>query len=227
MRGVTFLGGRKLAFADFPDPAPGPHDVVIAVKASGMCGSDLHPYRATGDAGSQGLGKASGPVIAGHEPCGVVAAAGDEYESAGGGTTIEQAVQKLGGRRVGPVSVFHDDEKRATHGEAVEHREQHGESTFAELLGIEHGGRVAVGGADKGSQSLHRVRRGELRMCDEESGQPVAPANRRIIGRDVGQPLDHPANRVEGMGALQRRASDQRLIAAIGGSQPTQVLDQM
>jgi threonine dehydrogenase-like Zn-dependent dehydrogenase len=53
--------------------------VVLAIKASGMCGSDLHPYRAprTGSAAaSLGLGGASGPVIGGHEPCGVVAARG-------------------------------------------------------------------------------------------------------------------------------------------------------
>jgi threonine dehydrogenase-like Zn-dependent dehydrogenase len=39
-----------------------------------MCGSDLNHYRAAGNA-SQGQGKA-GPIIAGHEPCGVVAALG-------------------------------------------------------------------------------------------------------------------------------------------------------
>ena len=76
MRGVTFLGERKLQLMEFPDPAPGPHDVVVEIKASGMCGSDLKFYRATGGAASLGLGKVSGPVIAGHEPCGVVAALG-------------------------------------------------------------------------------------------------------------------------------------------------------
>ena len=76
MRGVTFLGQRKLELAEFPDPAPGPHDVVIAIKASGMCGSDLKAYRATDAAAALGLGKLTGPVIAGHEPCGVVAAVG-------------------------------------------------------------------------------------------------------------------------------------------------------
>src|SRR5579862_3621057 len=76
MRGVIFLGGCKLQLAEFPDPAPGPHDVVIEIKASGMCGSDLKFYRATGETASLGLGKVSGPVIAGHEPCGVVAAVG-------------------------------------------------------------------------------------------------------------------------------------------------------
>ena len=80
MRGVTFLGECKLQLAEFPDPAPGPRDVVVAIKASGMCGSDLAPYRAKGDAPSMGLGKASGPVIAGHEPCGVVAAIGSAVD---------------------------------------------------------------------------------------------------------------------------------------------------
>ena len=76
MRGVVFLGNRKLEIRDFPDPKPGPGEVVLAIKASGMCGSDLHPYRAAGNAAAAlGLG-AGGPVIAGHEPCGVVAAAG-------------------------------------------------------------------------------------------------------------------------------------------------------
>ena len=57
MRGVTFLGERKLALAEFPDPTPGPHDVVVAIEASGMCGSDLQPYRATGGSAAHGLGK--------------------------------------------------------------------------------------------------------------------------------------------------------------------------
>jgi len=76
MRGVCFRGDCKLDFVEFPDPTPGPGDVIIEIKASGMCGSDLNFYRATGHAASLGLGKISGPVIAGHEPCGVVAAVG-------------------------------------------------------------------------------------------------------------------------------------------------------
>src|SRR3982074_32855 len=76
MRGVVLLGGRKLELRESPDPAPGPGEVVLAIKASGMCGSDLHPYRAVGNAAaSLGPGSA-GHVIAGHEPCGVVAAVG-------------------------------------------------------------------------------------------------------------------------------------------------------
>ena len=78
MKGVVFLGERKLAIRDFPDPSPGPRDVVIEIRASGMCGSDLHRYRASfrpGDTTS-GFALPDQPVIAGHEPCGVVVARG-------------------------------------------------------------------------------------------------------------------------------------------------------
>jgi len=79
MKGVVFLGERELELRDFPDPTPGPGEVVLQMKASGMCGSDLHPYRASrsgGAARALGLGGSGGPVIAGHEPCGVVVAVG-------------------------------------------------------------------------------------------------------------------------------------------------------
>ncbi len=51
MKGVVFVGDRKLEIREFPDPEPGPHDVVIEIKASGMCGSDLHTYRAPANPG--------------------------------------------------------------------------------------------------------------------------------------------------------------------------------
>ncbi len=77
MRGVVFPGERTIEIMQFPDPTPGPGEVVLAMKASGMCGSDLKPYRRPkGGSLSLGLKAASGPVIAGHEPCGVVAAVG-------------------------------------------------------------------------------------------------------------------------------------------------------
>jgi threonine dehydrogenase-like Zn-dependent dehydrogenase len=78
MQGVVFLGDRKLELKDFPDPAPGPRDVILEIKASGMCGSDLHQYRAAAQpagAVTGGITRKAG-MIAGHEPCGVVAAVG-------------------------------------------------------------------------------------------------------------------------------------------------------
>lgn len=78
MKGIVFTGDRKLELRDFPDPTPGPGEVVLEIKASGMCGSDLKFYRAAGGASSLGLGPVKGPLIAGHEPCGVVAAIGPD-----------------------------------------------------------------------------------------------------------------------------------------------------
>ncbi len=66
MRGVVYLGNRRVEAREFPDPVPGDGEAVVRVRASGICGSDLNPYRA--------------PVgtnwISGHEPCGEVAALG-------------------------------------------------------------------------------------------------------------------------------------------------------
>src|SRR6188768_3863278 len=45
MRGVVFVGERELEIREFPDLTPGPGEVIVAIKASGMCGSDLHSYR--------------------------------------------------------------------------------------------------------------------------------------------------------------------------------------
>ena len=76
MRGVVFTGGRELQMMEFPDPTPGPGEVVIEMKASGMCGSDLQVSPAeAGAAQGDRLGQRRA-VDRRHEPCGVVAALG-------------------------------------------------------------------------------------------------------------------------------------------------------
>src|SRR5437762_11561652 len=78
MRGVVFLGERKVELRTFADPTPGEGEAVIEMKASGMCGSDLKCYRSPPGAAQAalGLGGSADPFIAGHEPCGVVVARG-------------------------------------------------------------------------------------------------------------------------------------------------------
>ena len=70
MKAVVFLGEGKLEIQEYPDPKPGPDEVVIRMKASGMCGSDLNHLHGPLRTGSQ-------LVIEGHEPCGVVEFVGD------------------------------------------------------------------------------------------------------------------------------------------------------
>src|SRR5438067_6706348 len=65
MKAVVFLGDSKIEVREYPDPKPGPDEVVLRVKASGMCGSDLHYLRSPKKSESE-------IFIAGHEPCGVV-----------------------------------------------------------------------------------------------------------------------------------------------------------
>ena len=72
MRGVVFLGDRRLEIRELPDPTPGPGQVVLAMRASGLCGTDLHTFRRPpGEAGPSVDAK-----VRGHEPCGVVAEVG-------------------------------------------------------------------------------------------------------------------------------------------------------
>jgi threonine dehydrogenase-like Zn-dependent dehydrogenase len=85
VHGVVFLGDRTLELREFPDPTPGPGEVVVAIRASGLCGSDLHRYRA----GPVPEPERSGLCVTGHEPAGVV-------EALGAGLRPEQA--KVGDR---------------------------------------------------------------------------------------------------------------------------------
>jgi threonine dehydrogenase-like Zn-dependent dehydrogenase len=82
MKGLVFTGDRTLELMSFPDPTPSAGEVVLEIKASGLCGSDLKFYRAPKSGGLEALGlrASSGPLIAGHEPCGVVAALGRDVD---------------------------------------------------------------------------------------------------------------------------------------------------
>jgi threonine dehydrogenase-like Zn-dependent dehydrogenase len=62
MKGIVFLGNRQCEVREFPTPEPGDGEVLIRIKATGICGSDLHLYRT--DTGSD--------QIRGHETSGVV-----------------------------------------------------------------------------------------------------------------------------------------------------------
>ena len=75
MRGVLFPGSKTAIVEDFPRPAPGIGEVLLEMRASGMCGSDLeYIYNIPQDKrGKPYLGMVAPPhVIPGHEPSGVV-----------------------------------------------------------------------------------------------------------------------------------------------------------
>jgi threonine dehydrogenase-like Zn-dependent dehydrogenase len=70
MTGVVLPGNRQLETREFPVPEPGYSQVLVRMKASSLCGSDLRAiYRPV----DQGTGpEAYRGVIAGHEPCGII-----------------------------------------------------------------------------------------------------------------------------------------------------------
>lgn len=71
MRGVVLKGHRQVEVQTFPDPVPGPDEVLIQTRVAAICGSDLHFYRDT----PENLGPRTEMVV-GHEPSGVVVAVG-------------------------------------------------------------------------------------------------------------------------------------------------------
>ena len=65
---------RNLKVRDFPDPEIGPQEVLVRVRACGICGSDVHGYDGS-------TGRRIPPVIMGHEAAGVIAAVAAEVQS--------------------------------------------------------------------------------------------------------------------------------------------------
>lgn len=70
---ILEAAGRPLRPADLPDPRPGRQQLLLAVRACGVCRTDLHV--ADGELGHPKL-----PLVLGHEIVGTVAAAGPGAE---------------------------------------------------------------------------------------------------------------------------------------------------
>jgi threonine dehydrogenase-like Zn-dependent dehydrogenase len=70
MKGVILPGNSTVEFKEFDIPEPGHGQVLIQVKASSICGSDIRAiYRAHLGKGPEGY---QAGTIAGHEPCGQI-----------------------------------------------------------------------------------------------------------------------------------------------------------
>lgn len=70
MQAAMFHGGKDIRVEEVPDPTPGYGEVLIEVRAAGICGSDLHGYR------SGPRPDVAYPRTSGHELAGVVGALG-------------------------------------------------------------------------------------------------------------------------------------------------------
>ena len=71
MKAAIFKGPYEFEICERDVPKPGDHEVLIRIRAVGICGSDIHPYR------GNGLDRREPGIIMGHE------AAGDVVEIGG------------------------------------------------------------------------------------------------------------------------------------------------
>ena len=79
MRAVLMPGGSRVKLVDVNRPEPGPGEVLIALRAAGLCGSDLHMQYlpAPEHRHDEFYGLRTDPtIVPGHEAAGVVAAVG-------------------------------------------------------------------------------------------------------------------------------------------------------
>lgn len=71
MKSAVFYGKHDMRVEESPIPKVGAEDVLIQVKACGICGTDVHIYE-----GDKGAAEVTPPTILGHEFSGVVAEVG-------------------------------------------------------------------------------------------------------------------------------------------------------
>ncbi len=84
----------KLEVRDWPDPHPGPKEVLLAIQACGVCGSDMHFYETDDESYILYPGLTRFPTILGHEFSGKVVEVGKEVTQleAGDMVTVEEMI---------------------------------------------------------------------------------------------------------------------------------------
>jgi threonine dehydrogenase-like Zn-dependent dehydrogenase len=99
MRAVFVHGPQDFALEDVPTPVVGEHDALVAVRACGICGSDL----AYIDSGVTGFNKPKrGPSALGHEAAGEVVAVGSGVTKVAVGDRVAiNPTDRLGGGTIG------------------------------------------------------------------------------------------------------------------------------
>jgi propanol-preferring alcohol dehydrogenase len=72
MKAVFLPGDKRVQIRAVEVPTPGPGEVLVQIKASCICRSDLSLYYGNAVVG----GDAAGKCITGHEPAGIIASTG-------------------------------------------------------------------------------------------------------------------------------------------------------
>lgn len=87
MRALLLSEYKKLSVVDMPVPPIGEDEVLVRVKACGVCGSDIHGYDGS-------TGRRIPPLVMGHEAAGVIERAGSRVDglTAGDRVTFDSMV---------------------------------------------------------------------------------------------------------------------------------------
>ncbi|WP_417219465.1 NAD(P)-dependent alcohol dehydrogenase [Arthrobacter sp.] len=81
---AVLRGIGEVAIEERPVPVPAPHEVLVAVRATGICGSDVHYY----EHGRIGDFVLDAPMVIGHESAGVITAVGADVDAGRIGQTV-------------------------------------------------------------------------------------------------------------------------------------------
>ena len=94
INGNAIWRNPTLEVRDWPDPEPGPLEVVLAIQACGVCGSDMHFYETDDQDYILYPGLTRFPTILGHEFSGKVVATGKDVEllKIGDMVTVEEMI---------------------------------------------------------------------------------------------------------------------------------------
>src|SRR3954454_10244173 len=81
MKALLLTEYKKLELTDIPVPEIGPEEVLIRVRACGICGSDVHGFDGS-------TGRRIPPVVMGHEASGVIEKIGSSVKSLAPGDRV-------------------------------------------------------------------------------------------------------------------------------------------
>jgi L-iditol 2-dehydrogenase len=128
LKALLLTAASQLEFTDFPSPTPASGEVLVRIRACGICGSDIHGWDGS-------TGRRRPPLIMGHEGAGEIVALGPDVQgwSEGDRVTFDSTIScgECAYCRSGQVNLC--EARRVVGVAPVEYR-QHG--AFAELLAV-------------------------------------------------------------------------------------------
>jgi L-iditol 2-dehydrogenase len=128
MKALVLEDYKRFAYEEVPTPTPGEREVLVSVKACGICGSDVH-----GMDGS--TGRRRPPIIMGHEASGVIADTGKDVAGwkKGDRVTFDSTIYcgECDFCRAGQINLC---DRRRVLGVSCEDYRQHG--AFAEFVTV-------------------------------------------------------------------------------------------